>query len=100
MLVEDDQFCEYSKTSLRICGTKAVCPFECFEVSCALNMGFVMGAINLDEEDIGVVDVVEELKEFHVNRGNKKSGWVSRRALTTAQASRPNAQATQVESRH
>ena len=63
MLAEDDQFCEYSKTSLRICGTKAVWPFDCFEVSWALNMGFVRGANNLDEEDIGVVNVVD-LKEF------------------------------------
>jgi hypothetical protein len=41
---EEDQFCEYSKTSFRICGTKAACPFEGFEESCALNIGFVAEA--------------------------------------------------------
>jgi hypothetical protein len=55
VLAEEDQFCEYSKTNLRICGTKAVCPFECLELSCALNIGFVRGAIN--EEDMVVVKV-------------------------------------------
>ena len=44
MFAEEDQFCEYSKTSFRIWGTKAACPFECFEESCALNIGFVTGA--------------------------------------------------------
>jgi hypothetical protein len=44
VFAEEDQFCEYSKTSFRICGTKAACPFECFEESCALNIGFVTGA--------------------------------------------------------
>lgn len=44
MFAEEDQFWEYSKTSFRICGTKAACPFECFEESCALNIGFVTGA--------------------------------------------------------
>lgn len=43
MFAEEDQFWEYSKTSLRIWGTKATWPFECFEASCALNIGFVTG---------------------------------------------------------
>ena len=59
MFAEEDQFCEYSKTSLRICGTKAACPFDCLELSWALNIGFVR-AINLDEEDM----VVELVKVF------------------------------------
>jgi hypothetical protein len=44
VFAEEDQFCEYSKTSFLICGTKAACPFESFEESCALNIGFVTGA--------------------------------------------------------
>lgn len=44
MFAEELQFCEYSKTSFRICGTKAACPFECFEESWALNIGFVTEA--------------------------------------------------------
>jgi hypothetical protein len=69
VLAEDDQFCEYSKTSLRICGTKAVWPFEGFDPSCALNIGFVRGAINLEEEDIGVGVRCREAE------GNSRESW-------------------------
>jgi hypothetical protein len=44
VFAEEDQFCEYSNTSFRTWGTKAACPFECFEESWALNIGFVTGA--------------------------------------------------------
>ena len=64
MFAEEDQFCEYSKTSFRICGTKAACPFECFDESCALNIGFVNGA-NLEAIERGV----------HVQRGKKGDDW-------------------------
>jgi hypothetical protein len=61
VFAEEDQFWEYSKTSLRIWGTKATWPFECFEASCALNIGFVTGD-NLEAIGGGV----------HVQRGKKK----------------------------
>lgn len=61
MFADEDQFWEYSKTSLRIWGTKATWPFESFEASCALNIGFVTGD-NL--EAIGGA--------VHVGRGKKK----------------------------
>jgi hypothetical protein len=61
VFADEDQFWEYSKTSLRIWGTKATWPFESFEASCALNIGFVTGD-NL--EAIGGA--------VHVGRGKKK----------------------------
>ena len=61
VFAEEDQFWEYSKTSLRICGTNATWPFECFEESCALNIGFVTG-VNLEAIEGGV----------HVQRGKKR----------------------------
>jgi hypothetical protein len=63
VFAEEDQFWEYSKTSLRIWGTKATWPFECFEASCALNIGFVTG------------DNLEAMGGVHVRRGKKSEGW-------------------------